>query len=277
MMLREGLHGVYYDMPDTEYRRISALNASGLTAICDHGLWHYYQCYLNPEREFTTSDSLAFGTLLHCAVLEPERFAREYQVVSPGVRARTKAWAKECNGKIGVRASDYHAVQTCIQRINEHNIARGLLFGDKGKSEVTLLWSEQHDNDIIQCKARLDRLLPGWIVDLKSCTDARPDKFAQDCGDYWYDLKAAWYIRAYLQHFPANDCGIVGYALVAIESKWPYTVQVYTYEVDGLVDAFKRMELGVEDYLRGIRQGWHREFDVISVPPPRYKKRKAID
>ncbi len=277
MMLHDGLHGIFYDMPDSEYRRVSALNASGLTAICDRGLWHYYQCYLNPEREFTSSDSLAFGTLLHCAVLEPERFAREYQVVAKGVRAGTKEFKAACNGKIGVRHSDYQAVQTCLGRIGEHNIARNLLMGAAGRSEVSLFWTENYESDTIQCKARLDRLLPGWICDLKTTTDARPEKFAQDCGDYWYDLKAAWYLRACLAH--RDVCGeeILGYALVAIESKWPYTVEVYTYELEGLVDAFKRMELGIEDYLRGVREGWHRGYDVISLPRPRYIKRKAID
>jgi hypothetical protein len=41
---------------------------------------HAWEQYVNPDRERTQSEAQRIGTVLHCAILEPERFDTDYQV-----------------------------------------------------------------------------------------------------------------------------------------------------------------------------------------------------
>lgn len=66
--------GIYYDMPAEMYHAAAGLSNSGIKDLMISPLrfWHRH---INPERvEEPPTPEMAFGTALHCAVLEPERF-----------------------------------------------------------------------------------------------------------------------------------------------------------------------------------------------------------
>jgi hypothetical protein len=77
-------------MENTEYHAHPALSASGLRVLKRSPL-HYWDRYINPDRVTTEpTEAMQLGTLIHCAVLEPDQFDVRYIAVPEGIDKRTK-------------------------------------------------------------------------------------------------------------------------------------------------------------------------------------------
>lgn len=154
------------------------------------------------------TDALAFGTLFHEVVLEPDNLdhyavldAEAIGVKSDGTPAAnplmTAAWKKavaeaEQDDKTVVAQADWDRAQRMRDALMAHDTAPGLIWGSEGANEESAFWI---DGDGRQHKARFDRRIPGAVIDLKS-TSAKPgsDSLSRACIDYGYELSAAHYL-----------------------------------------------------------------------------------
>jgi hypothetical protein len=133
----------------TQYARFShvkeaAKSAAHLKYLIDH------------PRE--ASDSMSFGTAVHMALLEPDRFVREC-VAAPKVDRRTKAgkeiyesFASENVGRLVLSADQFGAVRTIQAKVLANPLASQLLSG--GLAEHSLFWVDQATG--VRCRARVD-------------------------------------------------------------------------------------------------------------------------
>jgi exodeoxyribonuclease VIII len=99
--------------------------------------------------------AMDFGTALHCAVLEPIRFSKEY-IAAPKVDRRTKegkaTWAAfeaDNADKSVMDADDFLTVQRMRESAWAHPIAKQLLSG-QGHNEVGAVWVNEETG--ITCK-----------------------------------------------------------------------------------------------------------------------------
>ena len=168
------------------------------------------------------SDTLRIGRAVHCAVLEPGRFSREY-------------WMQQYNGstKEG-RAEKAHAAEEGIElfsranwddicgmaeSVRRHPAASAILA--EGEAEVSLLW---HDHETgLRCKGRIDWLAPGLPCDLKTTRDSSPAGFAKSVASLRYHVQQAHY-RAGLEALGQPSDGFV---FIAVEKTAPYPVGCY--------------------------------------------------
>lgn len=181
-------------MSDTDYRAIEAMNWSSLTHLAvSPKLFRWRQ-------EHPRSDSPAFrlGRAIHCAILEPERFASGAFVAQPYFGdGRTKvAKAKKAAffvelapGAEILTAEEYSTVEHVAAAVQAHPAARALLA--EGRAEEVITWTDEATG--LPCKARLDLLAPRFVLDLKTTRMPTLWRIASDAAGYRHHGQLAFY------------------------------------------------------------------------------------
>ena len=201
------------------------------------------------------SESVDLGTHVHCAVLEPDVFEKDY-VKMPEFDARSKAGreAKESfksnmGGKIVLDCKTYAAVINMRDSILSHPVARQLL-RSSGESEVSIFGELQG----MKVKCRPDRIpdpINGqhFLVDVKKTADI--DKFIYSVRDFGYHRQAAFYSDIYFQLTGFKP----RFAFVVVGEKRSigrYPVRVWELPTEVV-------EIGRMEYLEGLEKC--REFE----------------
>lgn len=259
-----------------DYKQIDAVNASSLKVLWQKSPKHYLYSLDHPRAE---TDGMRFGTAVHCAVLEPDKFAAQY-VVKPldmsFVTKEGKAWRQEQYdaGMLILSNDDYEAIQGIVASIMAHPVARRMMTG--GTVEQTLNWTDPETG--IRCKGRTDIILDdGTLCDLKTCRDIREKQFTRQILDLGYHLSMAFYIDGLttMNRTPPRTC------FVCVETSAPYDVAVYEFNADWL-------ELGRDEYrpalqtlaqcrLTGVYPGIAPEAVDLELPAWAYPKIVADD
>lgn len=243
-----GLHPAAL-LSNAEYHSLDAVGKSDLDLIAKSPAhWKY------AVREETAAMKL--GSAVHCAVLEPARFATEY-TAAPECDKRTKAgkeafqeFATAQAGKTVLSAEDAHLCKRMQESVLSHPRASDYL--KRGQAEVSGLWKDDEFN--VRCRMRVDWLTDeSVLIDLKTTQDASPDAFAKSCATFRYHVQAAWYLDGYCQ--ASNDLPM-GFIFIAVEKTAPYAVALY--ELDARAIDYGR-QLARRDLARYANA---REFDV---------------
>ena len=162
----------------------------------------YYVAETEPVPPPTAA--MAFGSLFHCVVLEPELFDSLYRI-APGLKTRkSNAWkeqqaAAEADGLLLTLQADVDKAHVMREAVYRHPIARKLLEAD-GPVEEAVYWV---DGTGVPCKCKPDKwLMPGSldglhfdrVVDLKSAADPSPVGFRKSVVKYAYHCQMAHYL-----------------------------------------------------------------------------------
>ena len=164
------------------------------------------------------SDAVDLGTHLHCAVLEPDEFIKNYVTMpeygsSAAGKRSAELFEQNMKGKIILDTKTYETVMNMRESILAHPVARKLLTSP-GQSEVSIFGEIQG----MKVKCRPDRIpLPAefggqhFVVDLKKTADI--DKFLYSVRDLGYHRQNAFYSDIYFQltgHRPIFVFVVVG-------------------------------------------------------------------
>jgi len=209
--------------------------------------------------------SMRLGRMIHFYLLEPEVFREKYaflpdkaderfkkalftledlkakckemELKSSGTKAELCERILEVNsdiliwdryitelteGKEAITVERQHMLLEIFDAVKTHPVALKLI--KAGIPEVSGYW---HDDEFgIDCKFRTDWINEkGYIVELKSTTDARKRKFFYKIKDMRYDIGAAWYVRGYKKLMNREP---KGYVWMVVETKRPFSVACYT-------------------------------------------------
>lgn len=255
--------GLHENVPDPTYRTWDAISQS-LLQVARVGQPIHVRAVLDglqePER-----DSRRFGTATHCRLLEPERFAAEYQIAercgavlksgaNKGTRCRNQGTALlpfdvVLDGEFGAWRCGTHAddgaavpdkfvtaeeaadIETLRAALMSHDVVR--LFRQHGGHEVSAVW--RHNG--YDYRGRFDKLIhsgtaPLTVIDLKKTLryGATEAKFAKSLVEYGYAMQAAAYTEAIEQLLSETPVFI----FVVIEDKPPHDVGVWQLDDDSL-------------------------------------------
>jgi len=257
-----GLHPAE-TLSNAAYHDLDAVGKSDLDLIAKSPAHYRFA-----EREET--DALRLGSAVHCAVLEPDRFAADY-VIAPPMDHRTKAgkeqWAEfeAANaGKTMLNRDEGALALRLAEAVRAHPRAQVLLAA--GQPEVSALWS---DPDLgVRCRARYDWLTPeGLVLDLKTTQNASAAAFAKAVATFRYHVQHAWYLDGY--HQATGDLPL-GFIFIAVEKTPPYAVALY--ELDGEAADYGRL-LARRDLARyatardlDVWPGYPEEIQPLSLP-----------
>lgn len=217
----------------------------------------HYLAYLTKD----DGDSLNPYAAYHAAVLEPDRFAKEF-IVYPG-RRHGKAWEE---------FQAQHAGFTILSK-SEMDTANGMCDAVKAYDEIPLwamLRASETEKSIfwydeelgVNLRIRADALHPHVIFDLKGIDDARPHKTIRQIVQMEYDLQAALYVRGVAAYFGRRLPFVFGF----VEDKPPHGVWLQTAGQSILANGERKLRRGAAAFKRLQETGdWHSYLNASSV------------
>lgn len=259
--------GAHRGMPAADYFAVEAMSQSGAKSILRSPM-HFR---VERDRPSEPTAAMQFGTAVHDGILEPAEFAARV-VEAPEINRRTKdgrqEWAdfKAANaGRIVLDTEDFARARRCIDAVRSHRMARKLLEAATDV-ELSLFWIDGEFG--VPCKARLDALPLGGILDVKTTTDASPEEFSRSIHAFGYHIQGGHYFSG-CEHVLSRTPEF--FALVAVESEEPHAVKCYDLEPVAIKFGQARMREALERYrdalAAGRWPGYPDTIDVISLPP----------
>lgn len=244
---------------NTEYHADPAVSASHLHAVAASP-YHYWKRFLDPNRRTVEpTAAMRFGSLVHCAVLEPVELLQRYGVCGP---RNTKAGKEQAvvmaaNGIEAVSEADMATALSMAAAVREHPAAAALLAS--GKAEQSFWWDDQQTG--LRCKCRPDWMTTSVLVDLKTTTDASPAGFARSVAAYRYHVQARHYLAGtFAERF----------VFIAVEKTYPYAVGVYELDAAAMEygETLRRSNLATIADCRAINEwpGYGTGIQPLSLP-----------
>lgn len=244
------------NIPFQVYTESEGINASGLKDVLRSPA-HYYDHRFNRIKE-KDSDALEFGKLFHYAVLEPGLFKANH-VIEPVFEAptqkgdmstRSKAalemkadwWGALKPGAIVVKSKWIDQLLIMSDKILNHKTASRILAS--GVREATMWWNDVQTEELSKLRADFVSQKFG-MIDLKTSTDAREDKFWRDCQKYMYDVSAAHYLEG------AKATGVCrhdAFTFIVCEKDPPYEIAVYPAGASILAYGGRKRDKGMKIY-----------------------------
>jgi exodeoxyribonuclease VIII len=218
------------DMPEAEYHLRPEVSKHDMDMIRRAPLYYQYKKD-NPEPE---TEEMNFGSLVHLALLQPHllessvaflpddmpnrvpdrsRYAKKPSPETLAACARWDEWTAENAGKQIVKHETFERVLG-IQASIMANPDTAIYFEGEQLREASLFWERFG----VKCRARLDILKSGEIVDLKTCGDASRQGFAKDIGKRRYAHQGEHYLDG------ARACGraVSAFTMIAVETNPPF-------------------------------------------------------
>ena len=235
-----------------DYHSHKSISASGLKTIYKKSVYHH----LNSM--FKMTDAMNFGSAVHSALLEDSNDI----AVLPEFNARTKEGKKikqdffdNNKGKIIIKQEEQEAIEKIKKNFNSHSLAKNLV---QRLSEKEVSYYGTIDK--VPVRVRPDGIKDNdYIIDIKTTSDASPRFFKSQIYNFAYHLQACFYSEA-LGYDPAK------FRFIAIENKYPYTVEVFAMSEDMIEygrDAWRIAFNSWKEYLEtnNVSSFWWEQFN----------------
>lgn len=191
--------GIYYDMPEDEYRSAPGVNKHLLDALYEGTPAHLKAKIENPT---PPTEAMKFGTLMHKAILEPSKLTSLYHVYPVGYDGRTregKNWKEAAKDRADIPFLTKEEHQSIVGMIHSvHSRPNVMRLIEDSKHEVSWFARLGDPHNMVECKGRVDGLSDQWrtIFDLKFATGnaCSADRFQKDVLKYRYHVQASYYL-----------------------------------------------------------------------------------
>ena len=261
--------GIYPDIDEAVYHADTdlapelgrSLSASGAkTLLRNPARFDWERAHPAPPR-----DVFDLGTAAHTLILGAGAGVKSLDFDSWQTKAAREAREQaRADGMIPLLEKDFRAVARMEAAVRAHPLAAPIL--TDGEPEQSVYWIDEPTG--VTCRARVDWLRTGHIVDLKTAADASPDGFARAAGSFGYHLSAA--------HYRAGIHAVTGewlpFVLVVVEKEAPYSVSVHQFDDDFLDLGAARMRTALEIFADCESSGIWPAYgdDIHTLTPPRY-------
>lgn len=206
------------DITNEAYQAHPAIGKSGLWTIYSKSPYHYKFA----ERSETSAQR--FGSAAHCAILEPNRFGKEY-VRGPDDK-RGKKWAEaiiESEGKTLITSAEYDDACRIRDVLHRESVVQRLTSG-RTDIELSSFWTDPETG--VQCKCRPDIFnhKMGLLADIKTAADGRPHKFRNSVVDYGYHVQDPFYVQGWNANAAVKA---EAFLFIVIEKTAPFAYSLY--------------------------------------------------
>jgi len=214
------------DLSIEDYHASSALSRSKLLELRKSPL-HFWHKFIKNNNSFQQpTDSMEFGSALHCYLLEPYHFNYRYFLCDK-IDKRTTAGKEylqsilqEANGRKLLEKTNFDKIKSISDCLEKNSIFTKFFHG--GKVEKSIYWADKSTQ--LNCKVRPDILHNNMVVDLKTTADASFRSFQSSTFKYGYHIQAAMIKEAIknVLNIDIND-----FIFIAIEKEEPFAHCVY--------------------------------------------------
>lgn len=256
------LNGFYIGVPNSDYHNSPGISKSGLDRI-NHSPAHFK--FAPPMKQ---TPAMRMGSAIHCAILEPHVFEKDYMMLENVTDRRNKEY-KDAVNQIGadyvLTATDADKIKGMQAAIEANVHAMKQVEAPDAVAEVSVFATCENTGELLKC--RFDLLNHGVALDLKKTKDARPETFAKSVHNYRYHVQAAFYNYVY-RLATGND--LKAFAFLAIEEDAPHGNAIYTLDEDALNLGVMKYESELEKYHQCKEQDYWPNIEskpqVLSLP-----------
>lgn len=220
---------------NNEYHSKSEVSASKLKKIFLKSVFHAI------NDKFTGSRFTDLGSAIHTLFLEGEKKFNSEFFVLPKLDLRYKKekekrekLLEKAGDRIILRDEDMETIIGIEKQFDKHKLAKKYC-----KGIVELSHYGKFNGIPVRVRPDVIDIDNNWISDIKTCQDNSPVKFRHEIYSRAYHLQACFY----------SDClGIPpeNFRFIAIETKPPYSVEVYSLNDD-------QIELGRQAYKKALK------------------------
>lgn len=235
---------VHYNLSDDAYHALDAVSASQLKIIAAQSPLHWHDQYVLGNS--ADKEHFRIGRAVHCALLEPEKFANDY-IVLPAQSRNSFDGMADILAFFGKTRDDFKSLTEIKSFVDEEvatlsalQISRDDMETIQGiknaflrygyvremwqdtRNEITLTWEREG----VPCKARIDLAGKSFIGELKTTQDASLHAFGREIFSRNYHLSAAWYMEGLRQN-GLEALAELPFFFFAVEKKSPFALGVY--------------------------------------------------
>jgi exodeoxyribonuclease VIII len=249
-------------MPEDEYHAHEAIGSTSLSYALKSAA--HYKAYMSEQ--VTPSEAMLFGSQVHRAILEPERFDFTVACKPEGMSFVTKegkAWREQNSNKEIMKYEDYRSAIAIANKVKNHEFLAPLFA--RGDSEQSAFWIDP--NTQLECKARFDFITSdGIAIDFKTTSNgASAHDFASTASQRNYHIQAAHYIDGAI----SKGIKIERYLFVVIETTGSNELAVFELNKDSLIKGLKDRDTALEVIKNakqtGVYKGYPTEPQLISL------------
>jgi hypothetical protein len=273
-------------MNTEEYFKSNHINASGINCFINKGAKCYREMYVDQTLPNPPSKAMTTGSMLHCRMLEPEKFNKRY-AVAPDVDMRTKvgkkAYADFCaqfdqeKPPTFVTTDQIDQVERMRQSLLSNQFVSSLFTSTVNRVVETPIVFETIG---VVGKALLDLVLPGsqLIVDIKTTSSdsgkppVAPSQFKRTVENFGYHRQAAWYRRAAAFKY-GGDLQSWSFVFAVVDSNKPHDCAVYLASERLLAIADSEIDEAVADMVARTSENdfvpWYSK-GMLSLEPSKY-------
>lgn len=232
--------GIYYDLPEEEYRADPAIANSDIRRILKSPLEYWTYSWMNPNKPVQNkTDAMILGSALHCFILEQDKFFEEYIVLPNKLemdsdffrqesmagdfgdnfempKTKTAKTFKYVGGKNVIKQSDFHLIRNMAQYLNTLPVVKNVFKG--GNAEVSIFWRDEETG--LMCKCRPDYLTDKYIADYKSINSINNINYSIVDGDYY--MQQAYYLQGLKA---VTDCDHNNFIFIFQQKEAPHLVR----------------------------------------------------
>lgn len=255
---------------NSDYHAMQGISKSGLDLI-NRSPAHYYAHALDPNRPAEKEHAGQLeGTLAHCAILEPDEFAKRY-AVGPDVHRSSKAWTafEEANAdRVCIKPDQYEAAMRqaeSVMRLPEIAEALG-----RGKAEQSAFWTDEQTEASCRCRPDFVHYCGSSgviLLDVKTFSTASPDEFRRQVARKRYHVQDAFYSHGYSI---ASQRSVLAFVFVVVETEWPYQACALMLDdeakAQGAIDYRRNLDVYAACIKTGQWPGYSTQIEVINLP-----------
>lgn len=242
-------------------------------------------CKWDMDHPSEPSEAMVRGKALHCLVLTPDLFDRQY--VCKTWDGRTKEGKEQAARVLELKLKalsmdDWEDIQGARASILAHPIAGKMIEGavKTGLVEAGIYWMSPlpggAPGEMVPLKGKIDGWLKqgehGVLFDLKWISKAHPS--AIEAGIYEQGIHSQ--LAHYRRGLEANGVKVDACLVIAVEQDAPYECYVYKIKSEALVAGLFKNELAIESFVAckesGEWQGGIEEIITVGLPPWAEKK-----
>ena len=258
--------GVIHGLSNESYHSSPGISKSGLDDMDPPA--RYYALHLDPNRpERAQTAAQRVGTLAHCAILEPEQFAKRY-AVGPDCSRATKAWKEfELSIAPGIEAvKPDEAAVAWAQREQALKLPGMKEILSAGVAEASAFWEDPYTG--VLCRCRPDFAADcGVLLDVKTVGNSSPSDFRLQAARMRYDVQDAFYTEGY---GIASGSSVERFLFLTVETAYPFFAAIHEFLPESKAAGAEKARTALNTYARCLAENtwpnYGSEIHQIQLP-----------
>lgn len=258
--------GLIHHLDIEAYHSCPGISKSGLDDMDPPA--RYYALHLDPNRpERVQTPGQRVGQLAHCAILEPEEFAKRY-AVGPDCSRANKAWKEwEASLAPGVEAiKPDEASVAWAQRESVLKLPGMAEILGAGKAEVSAFWEDPYTGVLCRCRPDFAATC-GVLLDVKTVGNSSPSDFRLQAARMRYNVQDAFYTEGYgLASGAAPD----RFFFLTVETAYPFLAAIHEFLPESKAAGAEKARAALTTYAKCLAENtwpnYGTEIHQIQLP-----------